>query len=1131
MDKKTYKKLLAKHKNPYDLIFLTKHQTSIESITDLYNSLKNIPNISRYLEGNLFPKRLEQLNSSTSKHFVNLEKELVWLTAILKSNSKIISSFNNYRTQYNDLLFNSDFEKAFEVLQKIENEVGLSMWLIENKIKLLQKIEGISKHKKYLYEIIGNDDVSEIVKIILHFKSMCFEEIFSSEKYEQELQTYIDKLFVDTPDAAGRSYLLDKLSLTIPNYEHEQFKIQMDKSLPLIDRYNELTKILFTLSEKKILSDHSLNLIVDNLSSINGDSYINFLSKKNSESLSDVDKKAIEILDLYSSGDYSNAIDLSISFISHYPTYIEIYDPFLKSCIYLDKQIEISKENLLGTILHTLHEVYEDKSNLSTKVQPLIKICYENNLEVWAWKLYSFITNLIEPANLNYNQVCRIGFKNFLLPKAQILKNIYSLEDALTILSILERNVPNSSTLKLQSVFLKSDVETLKSLNLPKDRELKYLGAIQYSSQKYYDAIESYEQLITITHPIHHFEIYCILTKCYLNVLDFDRLSKIVSNHYLKDISLVSKDDYTKLINLLDEQTYDKSIIDIPILYYYYSKNISNDKDYLLTDIYEDFLYAHDLSKPSELDIVNFGDSNLKIAFFLEKICSVDTISKSIEFRNISEVEEERIKICNILKQLNPSNKENYDSEIQEITSKMTLKQITRVIDSNKIYVDENGIKSNLQKKIGEDFSRFISFKSLDNEKLEQFIALKNFSNVRLFTNEKWATFVNLVKEIRNEFVYSKNFGLNGYLSVNIRHGTLIGHLRRELEKEHLITQIDSNSGIYIPNTYWLEKIVANEHHKNLIQDKLDIFSNSYDTKIAQLKDEYIQIKTESNRDSLGLFDFSLYSSILRSLFYEVLFIEDLSLNKFIDIIISHLWDITEKNLIRIKKFLNSEFRSHINSYFEELLYNLSSLPKFNNLVELTNKIIEVKTQTNREIDILISWFTKNKDNEVDNFKLAVPIEIAYKSSKNMNINITSQIDINDIEGSTIKFQGKYLNPLVSLFTNLFDNAMKRSGFEFLEIYVEFKIIDFELNIKVTNKVNLDKISLEERIKKIEESKVKLNLDNKTIDFISTEGGSGLPKLLKLIKVDLACDGNLDFNIYDDIFQVDLKIDIQRLLV
>lgn len=1137
MDKKEFRKLIAKHKNPYDLIFAAKNQTPIELITDLYASFKKISYVSRYLEGNLFPNNLNEFNSSTSNHFVNFEKELVWLTAILKDHSKEINSFNYYRALYNNLLFQSDFEKAFEVLQKIEQEIGLSIWLIENKIKLLQKTEGISKHKRYLQEIIQNENVSEIARVILHFKSMCVEEIFSSEKYEQELQNYIDKLFENHPNAVGRSYFLDKLSLTIPKYENEPFKLKIDKTFPLVDRYIELTKYLFALSEKNILSDKCLDLIVENLSNINEDPYVAFLSKSKSENLSDKDKKVIEILDLYSSGDYPSVIKYALDFIAHNPTYIELFDPFLKACIYLGEPIEINPGNLLGNILHTIRDVYVDKSNLLTRIQPLIKICYENSLEVWAWKLYSFINNLIEPANANLNyQLCRIGFKNFLLPKAQIFKEIYSEEEISTIISSLEKNAPNSSTLKLHTVFSKADIASLKSLNFPKDRELKYLGAIQYSLKNYSDTIQSYEQLLTITNEIHYFEIYSVLAKCYLQILDFNKLSKIISNHYLKDISIVSKEDFEIIINLLDEQTYDKSLIDIPILYYYYSKNISHNKDYLLTDIYEDFLYAQGLSKPSELDISKSLDFNSKskLSFFLEKICSMDTMSKSIEFNNISEVEEERIKICNLLKQINPTNDDDYDKEIQEITRKMTLKQITRVIDSNKIYVDENGIKRNLLKKIAEDFTRFKSIKGFDNEKLEQYISLNNFSNAKfvpIFINEKWGTFVKLVKEIRNEFVYSKNYGLNGYLSVNIRHGTLIGHLRRELEREHLITQIDSISETYIPNTYWLEKIITNDIEKEIIQEKMNIFSESYDSKIAQLKDQYIQIKTEDNLDSLGLFDYSLYISILRSLYYEVIRIDDLSLEKFIDFIISHLWDITEKNLSEIRVFLNSEFRSHINSYFEELLFNLDSMPKSVNLLELTNKIVEVKTQTNREIDILISWFTKNKDYEIENFVLALPIEIAYKSSKNMNINITSEIKIINNSSQEFKFQGKYLNPLVTLFTNLFDNAMKRSGFGSLDIYIEFKIINYELFIKVTNKVNLEKVPLEERIKKIEESKSKLKLESKSIDFISTEGGSGLPKLLKLTKIDLACDGSLDFNIFDDIFQVDLKIHIQRLLV
>lgn len=514
-----------------------------------------------------------------TQHYIDVENEIIWISAIISYHSDKIKLFVDLRNGYNFFVFENNWEEANEILDEIETELGLSLWLIESRMKLYQRQYGVSKHKEFFQEIIKNDNVSEIIKIILHFKSMSIEEVISTEKYESELKGYIDSLFKDFPDAVGRSYFLNKLSLKDEKFENEHFKLAFDHSLPLIDRYLEFTKSLVSLTEKGLINREVLEIVLNNLKNIQDKSLFNNFKIRSNYTPADEDILVLNILDCYSSGDYKTVKSLCESFLKSSPDYVELYELYVKSCIYLDENIKFDDEKLLGRILNFLHKFYLDRTDTLLKIQPLLKICYEFSSEAWAWKLFSITMHSIEPTNniLRY-QFCRMGFKTSLLPKSSVFTEIYGNKNGIQILNKYKEYVKDSPTLKSHFLFLNNDFKELPTLKLPKDRELKFLGAIYFSNQNYIEAIKTYEDLLKITTDTNKFEIYSILAQCYIKTFELNTTTKIVVEHYLKNISLLSNEDFKNLIELLDAQTYDKTIIDIPILYYFYSKN------YLMTE-------------------------------------------------------------------------------------------------------------------------------------------------------------------------------------------------------------------------------------------------------------------------------------------------------------------------------------------------------------------------------------------------------------------------------------------------------------------------------------------------------------------------------------------------------------------
>src|SRR5207253_2252884 len=160
-------------------------------------------------------------------------------------------------------------------------------------------------------------------------------------------------------------------------------------------------------------------------------------------------------------------------------------------------------------------------------------------------------------------------------------------------------------------------------------------------------------------------------------------------------------------------------------------------------------------------------------------------------------------KVCRMLLEMDPEYAESYRTEIKDILRRLMIQKRIREIEQSKIFVDVEGLKNKLKKTMKESFSRYLSFLKSnvqpstqsdvkDAIQLASLGSLDKLIKLSLPENEVTDIFQRMVVEFRDQFVSSTEHGLDGYLSVRIRHGTLEGQLRRPLEAANLITQRDS---------------------------------------------------------------------------------------------------------------------------------------------------------------------------------------------------------------------------------------------------------------------------------------------------------------------------------------------------
>ncbi|MCG2781909.1 MAG: hypothetical protein L6264_13270 [Weeksellaceae bacterium] len=109
----------------------------------------------------LFPKKIEGIMQGLIfPNSFNVQGELAYILAIVVRNKNQINQFLENEFRYEQNLLNENYTECLAILDRIENEISVSLWGIENRFNLMQQIGGIERNWELLNEI------SKIKKIL-----------------------------------------------------------------------------------------------------------------------------------------------------------------------------------------------------------------------------------------------------------------------------------------------------------------------------------------------------------------------------------------------------------------------------------------------------------------------------------------------------------------------------------------------------------------------------------------------------------------------------------------------------------------------------------------------------------------------------------------------------------------------------------------------------------------------------------------------------------------------------------------------------------------------------------------------------------------------------------------------------
>jgi len=1141
MHPEEYKKHLFHPKtNNYELLAHLKQEGDIDVIKKIVKNISSHPFVKSVLKNNVVPKEFADLRKSKAIPFSgNFVGEASMYLIILEENKDVINAFIPLKEKFDRELLLENYSCAQTTLTEIEKVSGKSLWLIENQILLKEYKDGVKANW---------NEVSELSKIIQDPFVLFFVENLSKRaetkisyfRYLNIFNNQVSEILVH-PDLY--EYLCFKLNyLALPSYNNLAYFLHIESSSAIVDRYLMLKEILSEMFSAKF-KEHSeiLFKIANRLHGIFPNDIqlcqiLSILSPAFIEKLP-VNKEINGLVREYSSGNYSYCIENGIELIKNNPTIIEAYELYVKSLIEDGKQLPTDKfPSNINNILNILFDIYSNQENIEQPMDLGLKICTSFSSTLWAKQFLSLIKSAASVSNGN-----KLFTSHYLIhsqirnPRILYYAKKDKIDEYVTILKsdsdLLE------TTLTLSNIIKGNFDEIQNDANLTADKKNVFYGRALIRAGMFQEAKEHFELISTHSSnsPLFNEEVIVNLFRCFIKLNLNKEACCLFVEHYLKNKETTKRLNKGKLLDSLEAGDIEKvkNLIELPI--FYCIASIDSYQQYVAYDTY---IESRNFTRPTEL-INERQNFDSKLIYFLREVCTIEIMHHSYHFNGTDDIENERLEILNRLIVADTQNEDVYIKEITELNQNSNIRKAIREVNKGRISINVQQLRNNETNNIKEAFSRYREIESYSKTKeivgIDASIAmLSELTNLNIeeligkqvvYTSDPaFISFKVIFVEIRDKFILSKEYGLDGYLSTRIRHGTLLNHIRSTFESENIISQRDKDNN-YLENEFWNNSIpYFLIDKKPKIQEAIKKFSRAIDEYTEFIIKELIQVKTEKyTKKPKALFDFSLTNKELAILFTAAR--ENIKdHNLFLSFVFDYLQRFTENILSRIRNFINDEIKDNYNKILQDFNTEIKEILISQNYPELTNSISLCGTRLQNELKSISEWFYLSSTSKDLILDLKVLIQTAIQITNTISPNSKLNPTIN--EEHSVPMVGTI--HLIYVCRILLDNIIIHSKVSPSDLEIEISsLVTEDEFLEISFKNNLSSsVNKEELKNKLEQVKSKWDFSSDDYENIDIEGGSGFDKIRRIIAFDLGCERyKFDYTLEDDFLTIKLSIE------
>lgn len=1041
----------------------------------------------------------------------SINEYLGLLVYVIKRNASLINQFVPMKRAVDSAVLTGDYARARKLIDTINNKVSHSYWAATYQIKIERLEKGLTACSNLYNKLFQENNTIAQYIYYCAFKSSSLDFLQEDVKRVLWSPTKPNAEFVN-------NYLISHCMPYMGFTEGEWMCTDMNSSI--IDLYNNLVNFLPNLSEETV-NDPYVKKYLRELNACVDDNYVQKLCCLYGVINTPViDTERNVIIDSFVISNYATALEQSQRYLEHHVDDFEIQVINLQSLLHMNGAVPPvnNDSTLLERIRYHYFEIIIHRTNQNFHKRKLMNIC----------------------------------------------RSQYHIEGVRYLYALLEGVETDDVTMLYKSTwkFLPYNSPFDARLFAKKKERLAYIQSLSFEKSFWDDVFDN--NVLTLTADCYELSLACnsndalftAVLEGYSNATispyQKDLVATFIFNYYvdkqqyrdgivfyveskLEDDALVigSRDKDTILAILDDKELFKQIPLELSI----FAEMVGADADTIYF-IYKKYLKQCGVARASEIVV----DGDIKQRYFLERVAVIKVLTLHVlRFKSVLQVMEERSAICTNLYDYYQDKRIN--DEISSICRDIKIMELNNQVDESKIYVDVRSIRERESVKAKELYDMF---ESATNQVAYHDIVLGGIIN-RLQSSGFRANFaeldengnlkdvdgniemVNYRKEvltqifiaIREQFLFNPKYGLDNYLSTRIRHGTLVNQLRNHFEESYLVTNTIDN--IYSHNEHW----VGNQFHlrdEKALQclQLFETFSRGIDSIITEIKDSYIQVKTEDHKEKeQGCFDFDkvFFESDIDHLLVDKSMI---SFDVCFDLVVESLWRRTEKCLdsMRVKLAVaQTEMLSQLHTLQHDVVSVVGAgstdVSCFNDAIGYCQNGIQ------NDFQIVTKWFKRSNYEDFD-FTIGQVIETSTgfirRNNKNM---LTTRVK----DDSTITLQGRYFGTLYDIFHDMLNNALdyEKSSHINGECSIDVSEEDGYIHIQVRNPILEDDIdSLNNKVNKINSELEAMLHTGKSRD----EGNSGCSKIFNAVTYHLGSSNNSYINaIEDNHFVVRIVID------
>jgi len=530
----------------------------------------------------------------------------------------------------------------------------------------------------------------------------------------------------------------------------------------------------------------------------------------------------------------------------------------------------------------------------------------------------------------------------------------------------------------------------------------------------------------------------------------------------------------------------------------------------------EQFLRAWSVHRPSDLLVLKDSFPQPELIYLLRYVCVEHVFDGTTLFTNSREVIDERLSIVKALMELDAAGAADYQAEAKELLRRIAVRKRRRQLEQSKIYLELDSIRASSAKRVRDHFVRL---RTIFQTGLDRLIMLvregygvaendvgRPVAAVMVGVEE---TLRMIIEAVRDEFVASTDHGLDGYVSLRIRHGTLTNELRAPLEVQHLITTRDEG-GSYEENTFWKERLDPQSIVE--VDAALADFSGCMNAVISELKKDWLQVKRIPGDG--GMFDFVVDDATVRRIREQV--DGETQLDEMIAVIVQELFRILETSLSNIRRRIRDDAKVRVMRAFDTLDTRISTLHD-PTLIDLRGAISVARTDVQRTFDRVAEWFRVSESAPSEPFTIDEAVSIAIEV-----LHLSQSLDVMTENAPDVLLRGDRFNAFVDIFIIVFQNIAAHSKFERPSAVVKFESGIDRLRIRVSNPV-AKHVPTKVVRKKVSDIQERLTRSLHKAD-VAREGGTGFYKISNIFSHHLRiATPVLDFGFEESTFFVDMQ--------